>query len=88
MAAFGQEEAFTREMGHLILRRCIFHNHVYHNAHRFVRNVNAAFGQQILNIAVIEWKPEIQPDGMLDDLRREPMPGVGDFAHSSTLPRR
>jgi len=35
-----------------------------------------------------EWKPEIQPDSMLDDLRREPMPGVGDFEHSSTLPRR
>jgi hypothetical protein len=53
--------------------------------HRFIRNVNTAFRQQILNIAIAKWKAEIQPDGILDDVRGKSVTGIGDFLHPATL---
>ena len=53
---------------------------------RFMTDVNAAFTEQILSIAKAEWKAKIQPDGILDDLRRKSMPGIEDFVHPTTLP--
>jgi hypothetical protein len=36
-----------------------------------IRDINAAFGEQVLHITVTERKPEIQPDDMLNDLWRK-----------------
>jgi hypothetical protein len=36
-------------------------------ADALIGNVYAAFGEHIFNIAKAEGKPEIQPDGVLDD---------------------
>src|SRR5215471_1609969 len=42
----------------------------------FVGDDDAAGRQQLLNHAKPERETEIQPDGMADDLGREPIPGV------------
>src|SRR5215472_14417074 len=44
--------------------------------HRFVTNDDAAGGQQFLNHTQPEREPEIQPDGVADDLAGEPIAGV------------
>jgi|SRR5215468_7360158 len=44
--------------------------------HRFVADDNAAGGQQLLDHTQPEREPKIQPDGVADDLGREPIPGV------------
>ncbi len=36
-------------------------------ADALIGHVYAAFGEHIFNIAIAEGKPEIQPDGVLDD---------------------
>jgi hypothetical protein len=46
-----------------------------------VRNRNPAFRQQILDIAKAQSEPEIQPDRLLNDLRRESVSVVADFLH-------
>ena len=43
-------------------------------ANALVGNVEPALGKQLLNIAIAQAEPEVQPDGMLDDDRREAMP--------------
>src|ERR1019366_10429958 len=40
-----------------------------------------AFRQQIFDVAKAQCEPEIEPDRLLDDLRREPVPAVADFLH-------
>ena len=45
-------------------------------------------GEQILDVAMAERKPEIQPDSVLNDLRWKSMAAVGDFLHLRTLPRQ
>jgi hypothetical protein len=40
---------------------------------RFVRNTYAAFGQQFLDVAVAGNEALIKPDGVADDVRREPV---------------
>ena len=45
-------------------------------------------GEQILDVAIAERKPEIQPDSVLNDLRWKSMAAVGDFLHLRTLPRQ
>ena len=37
--------------------------------------------KQVLDVAVAQRKPEIQPDSVLDDLRREAVAAVADVAH-------
>jgi hypothetical protein len=37
--------------------------------------------QEVLNIAVAQSKPEIKPDGMPDDVRRESMARIGNWLH-------
>jgi hypothetical protein len=37
------------------------------SAHRFVGDIEPAFGQQFLDIAVAQGEPEIQPNRVLDD---------------------
>ena len=41
--------------------------------HRFIGDVDPTLGQQFLDVAVAQGEAEIQPDRVLDDLRREAM---------------
>src|SRR5438876_4271101 len=54
----------------------------------FVRNCNSALREQILDITKAEGEPEIEPDRLVNDLRREPISGVADFRHALRLPSR
>src|SRR5262249_27651042 len=54
---------------------------VHPPAHCFISNRNSAFCQQIFDIAKAQGKSQIEPDRLLDDLGREPVPFVADFAH-------
>jgi hypothetical protein len=55
---------------------------VHPPAHCFISNRNAAFCQQIFDIAKAQGKSQIEPDRLLDDLGKEPVPFVADFHHS------
>lgn len=52
---------------------------------RLIGNVQPAFGQQILDVAVTQREPQIQPNRVLDDRGREAMAGVGN-RHSAISP--
>ena len=43
-----------------------------------VGDLNASFGEQILDITEAEGEPEVEPDGMADDLGRESVSTVAD----------
>src|SRR5947209_15941984 len=45
--------------------------------HRFIGNLQASLGQKLLHVAVAQGEPEIKPDRVLDDRRREPMSAIG-----------
>src|SRR6266404_1994636 len=45
--------------------------------HRFIGNLQATLGQEILNVAVAQWETEVQPNCVLDRRRREAMPAIG-----------
>jgi len=51
----------------------------------FVGQLNSSLGEQIFDIAKAEGKSEIQPDCMLDDLRREAMAAIADSSHLQRL---
>ena len=53
-----------------------------------VRNCNSALREQILDVSKAEREPEIEPDCLVNDLRREPISGVADFRHALRLPSR
>src|SRR6202011_3831517 len=55
--------------------------------HRFIGDLQAALGEEFLNIAITQCEPEIKPDGVLDDRRREAMSAVGKLIHAGSLPR-
>jgi hypothetical protein len=42
---------------------------------------DAALRQQIFDVAEAQGESEIEPDRVLNDLRREPIPAVTDFLH-------
>jgi len=44
--------------------------------YRLIRNIDPTFGEQIFDVAKAERKPEIQPDGMLDDFWSETMTAI------------
>jgi hypothetical protein len=52
---------------------------------RFVRHIYAALSEHIFDIAKAEGKPEIQPDGVLNDRRWKSVSCIGDFLHPATL---
>jgi len=54
--------------------------------HRLIGNLQAALGEKFLNVAVAQGEPEIKPDRVLDDRRREAMPSVGELIHAGSLP--
>src|SRR5436189_16725 len=51
-------------------------------AHRLVRDIEPALGEKLLDIAVAQGEPEIQPDGVLDDDRGKAMAAVRDIGHA------
>jgi hypothetical protein len=55
-------------------------------SHRFVGDVESALGQQLLDIAVAQREPKIEPDRVLDDLGREPMAAIAEQGHADILP--
>src|SRR5208337_3048911 len=52
----------------------------------FVRNYNSALREQIFDVTKAEREPEIEPDRLMNDFRREPISGVADFRHALWLP--
>src|SRR5208282_3458351 len=53
----------------------------------FVRYCNSALREQILVVTKAEREPEIEPDRLVNDLRKEPISGVADFRHALRLRR-
>ena len=57
--------------------------------HRFVADDDAAGGKQLLHHAETKREAEMQPHGMADNLRREPIagiPGASRWLHPTRLP--
>src|SRR5512139_1253100 len=42
---------------------------------------NAAFRQQVFDVAQAQGEPKVEPDRLMDDLRREAIPHVADLVH-------
>jgi len=57
-------------------------------AHRLVGNIQAPLGQKLLDVALAQGKPEIKPDRVLDDRRREAVAPIGERGHFTTLADR
>src|ERR1700693_2502595 len=53
--------------------------------HRFIGNLQPSLGQELLHVPVAQGEPEIKPDRMLDDRRREAMSAVGELIHAGML---
>jgi hypothetical protein len=53
--------------------------------HSLIGDLQAALGQKILDVAVAQSEAQIQPDRMLDDRRRKPMPMVREWSHDRIL---
>ncbi len=66
---------------------CISQTELYRPApDALIGNIYAAFGEHIFNIAKAEGKPEIQPDGVLDNCTRETVAAIGELFHPGKLP--
>ena len=46
-----------------------------------MRDIGASLNQQILDIPKAQWKAEMQPDGILDDIRWKAEAVIGDGVH-------
>ena len=55
---------------------------VHPAAHDLVRDRDPALRKQILDVAEAEREPQIEPNRLMYDLRREPISGVADFIHT------
>jgi len=55
-------------------------------AHRLVGGVDATLGEQVLDIAIAQGEPKVEPNRMLDDRGRKPVTGVGWAAHDAAYP--
>src|SRR6516162_8905935 len=53
--------------------------------HRFIGDVEPAFGQQLLDIAVAQGEAKVEPNRVLDDLEREAMAAVAKRGHADIL---
>ena len=56
--------------------------------HRFIRNINATFSEQIFDVSVAEGKPGIQPESVLNDHGWKSESGIGDILYLATLLRQ
>jgi hypothetical protein len=54
---------------------------VYPPPDRFVGDRDPTFRQQIFDVAKAQGEPKIEPDRLMNDLRREPISVVADFLH-------
>jgi hypothetical protein len=54
-------------------------------ADRFIRDIDAALGQHILDIAQAQRKAKIQPDRLLDHSDQEAMATIGGTAHRTLI---
>ena len=50
------------------------------------RNDDPAFGEEIFDVTEAEREPQVEPNRLLNDLRREPVARVADFRHTHWLP--
>jgi hypothetical protein len=50
-------------------------------SNRLIRHRDASLRQQIFDVAEAQCEPKIEPDRLLNDLRRKPVPGVTDLLH-------
>jgi len=48
---------------------------------RFIADHQSALSQRILDISIAQREPEVDPDGMSDDVRWKSVAGVGDGLH-------
>jgi hypothetical protein len=51
--------------------------------HRFIGDVQTAFGEQFLHVSVTQGEAEIKPDRVLNDLGRKPMAAIRKLNHGS-----
>ena len=56
--------------------------------HRPIGDIEPAFGEELLHVAVAQGEPEIKPNRMLDDRRREAMSTIREMGHARTLSYR
>ena len=54
---------------------------VHPTTNRLVGHSHSTFCQQIFDVAQAEREPEVVPNGLLNDLGREPVTRVADFLH-------
>ena len=52
-----------------------------------VGDLDAALGQELLDVSVAEREPQVHPDRALDDVAREAVAGVGWWGHIEQLSR-
>jgi hypothetical protein len=55
-------------------------------ADRLIGDVESALGQEFLNISMAQCEPEVEPDSVPDDPRRELVSSIGDGLDPPTLP--
>src|ERR1700722_14158068 len=55
---------------------------VHPRAHGLVRHRDPALCKQILDVTKAQCEPEIEPNRLIYDLRREPISGIADFPHT------
>ena len=58
---------------------------VHPAAHGLVGDQDAAFRQQILDVAEAQREPDIKPDRLLDDFGREAVAAIADLGHHQWL---
>jgi hypothetical protein len=46
---------------------------------------DSSLREQVLDVAKTESEPEREPARLVDNLRREPIPGIADFRHALRL---
>jgi hypothetical protein len=56
-------------------------------AYGLVRDRDPALSEQILDVAEAEREPQIEPNCLIYDLRREPISSITDFPRAPRLPR-
>ena len=52
------------------------------STHRIVGYIDASLSEQVLDIAIAQGEPKVEPDRMLDDGGREPVTGMREFIHA------
>jgi hypothetical protein len=56
--------------------------------HRLIGDIEPPFSEELFHVAVAQGEPEIKPNRMLDDRRREAMSTIREMGHARTLSYR